>query len=190
VLLQDGSTRTIPTRRPDRLRRALGLGVSGLVIEVRRGEPEDFQALAEIDRRAETLYRVSGLDLPPNSLPADSLHEARAVLVTGTPIVGYVRVDEVDGAAHLWGPAVVPGSMRRGIGSELVEAACRWARAQGYPAVTVSTYADVPWNAPFFRRRGFEPISGLTPELAERRDWERAVGLDRVGPRVVLRREL
>jgi hypothetical protein len=60
----------------------------------------------------------------------------------------------------------------------------------GYPAATVTTFADVPWNAPFFRRRGFVEITELTPELAERRDWERAVGLDGVGPRVVMRRDL
>ena len=190
VLMRDGSARTVPTRRPDRLLAVLGLDEAGSVIEVRRAGAADFEALGEIDRRAETLFRVSGIDLPPGSFPADSLHEARAVLVTGAPIVGYVRIDEVDGVAHLWGPAVVPGSMRRGIGSELVEAACRWALAHGFAAVTVSTYAQVPWNAPFYRRRGFTEITELTPELAERRDWERAVGLDRVGPRVVLRRDL
>lgn len=190
VLMRDGTARTIPTRRPERLLAVLGLAEARLVVEVRRARPEDFEALAEIDRRAETLFRVSGIDLPPGSFPADSLHEARAVLVTGAPIAGYVRIDEVDGLAHLLGPAVIPGEMRRGIGSELVEAACRWALAHGFAAVTVSTYADVPWNAPFFRRRGFTQVTELTPELAERRDWERAVGLDRVGPRVVLRRDL
>lgn len=190
VLMRDGTARTIPTRRPERLLAVLGLNDAQVVVEVRHAAPADYEALAEIDRRAETLFRVSGIDLPPGSFPADSLHEARAVLVTGVPIAGYVRIDEVDGLAHLWGPAVVPGSMRRGLGSELVEAACRWALAHGFPAVTVSTYAQVPWNGPFFRRRGFVEITELTPELAERRDWERAVGLDRVGPRVVLRRDL
>jgi GNAT superfamily N-acetyltransferase len=190
VLLRDGTVRTIPTRRPARLQAALGLEQAGVVTEVRGAGRADYEALAEIDRRAETLFRVSGIDLPPGSFPADSLHEARAVLVAGMPIAGYVRIDEVDGLVHLWGPAVVPGSMRQGIGSELVEAACRWALAHGFAAVTVSTYADVPWNAPFFRRRGFVDITELTPELAERRDWEQAVGLDRVGPRVVLRRDL
>jgi GNAT superfamily N-acetyltransferase len=190
VRLADGTTRTVPTRRPDRLRAALRLGAAERTVEVRAADTADFAALAEIDRRAETLYRVSGIDLPANSFPADSLDEARAVLVSGRPIVGYVRVDEVDGQAHLGGPSVVPGSMRQGIGSELIEAACRWARAHGYRAVTVSTFAEVPWNAPFFSRRGFVAFEDVTPELAERRDWERAVGLDHVGPRVLMRRDL
>jgi len=33
-------------------------------------------------------------------------------------------------------------------------------------------------------------IDDITPELVELRDWERAVGLDTLGRRVVMRREL
>jgi GNAT superfamily N-acetyltransferase len=190
VLLRDGSRRTVPTRYPDRVVAALGLARVRVPVEVRQADPDDVDVLGEIDRRAETLYRVSGIDLPAKSFLGDTLHEARVVLVTGRPIVGYVRIDDVDGSAHVRGPAVVPGSMRQGIGSELVEAACRWARANGYRAATVTTFAQVPWNAPFFRRRGFVEITELTPELAQRRDWERAIGLDGVGPRVVMRRDL
>ena len=79
--------------------------------------------------------------------------------------------------------------MRRGVGSALLEAACTWARAAGYPAITLITFADVPWNAPFYAARGFAETAS-TPEIAELRDWERAVGLDAVGRRIVMRRDL
>ena len=63
----------------------------------------------------------------------------------------------------------------------LLDAACAWARDNGYRAITLTTYADVAWNAPFYSARGFVELTELTPELVEIRDWERDVGLDDVG---------
>ena len=188
VRLADGSAIVVPARHPRRLAEALEL--TDGVPEIRPADAADLPVLAEIDRRAESLYRVAGIDLPVIPFPSDALHDAKAVFVASRPPVGYVRVDEVDGLAHIEGLAVIPGQMRTGIGSGLLEAACEWAAAHGYPAVTLITFADVPWNAPFYRERGFVPVDTLTPELAELRDWEHAVGLDEVGPRVVMRREL
>jgi ribosomal protein S18 acetylase RimI-like enzyme len=190
--LADGGAVVIPTRRPERLAATLHLTVAGpsLPSEVRPAEPGDLPGLPEIDRRAETIFRVSGIDRPELPFPADALHDAKAIFVADRPAVGYVRVDEVEGLAHIEGLAVVPGMMRRGIGTSLLEAACSWAAAQGYPAVTLITFADVPWNAAFFATRGFTIVDDVTPELAELRDWEHAVGLDALGKRVVMRRSL
>jgi hypothetical protein len=72
----------------------------------------------------------------------------------------------------------------------LLDAACAWARTAGYRAVTLTTYAEVAWNAPFYAERGFVELTSLTPALAELRDWERDIGLDAVGRRVAMRRDL
>ena len=55
------------------------------------------------------------------------------------------------------------------------------------PAIT---FADVAWNAPFYAARGFTVVDDITPGLAALRQKERTVGLDGVGTRVVMRREL
>ena len=190
--LSDGGVIAIPTRHPDRLARVLQLSVASASLppQIRAADADDLAGLAEIDRRAATLFRVSGIDLPEIPFPADALHDARAVFVADRPAVGYVRVDEVDGLAHVEGLAVVPASMRRGIGTSLLEAACEWAVGAGYRAVTLITFAEVSWNAPFYARRNFAITDELTPEIAELRDWEHAVGLDALGRRVVMRREL
>lgn len=188
VHLVDGSVVAVPTRRPDRLARALELELQ--VPDIRPADEDDLAQLPDICSRAESLFRVSGLDLPPLPFPTDTMHDAVTVLVAGRPAVGFVRLDEIDGNAHVHRLAVVPPRMRQGLGSALLEAACAWAQAQGYPAVTVITFADVPWNAPFYAARGFVPVEHLTPEIAELRDWERAIGLDAVGARVLMRREL
>jgi hypothetical protein len=74
----------------------------------------------------------------------------------------------------------------------LLAAACEWAHVAGYSAITLTTYRDVAWNAPFYSRRGFVELAAddLAPELAAIRERERAAGLDEVGPRVAMRRKL
>ena len=65
-----------------------------------------------------------------------------------------------------------------------------WAAEKGYSAMTLTTYRDVAWNAPFYARRGFAVIDDLPAGLAAIRAREQELGLDDVGPRVVMRREL
>jgi GNAT superfamily N-acetyltransferase len=102
--------------------------------------------------------------------------------------VGYARLVECGDLAHLDDLAVLPGEMGKGHGSQLLEAACGWADEHGYPAITLTTYAEVSWNAPFFRARGFVEIEP-TPALAAVRAREASAGLDAVGPRIAMRRE-
>jgi len=195
--LRDGRRVVVPTRRPDAVLAALGAaqpvggqsadGQPAGGLDVRPATAQELPLLAEIDERADTLFRVAGYDLPAIE-PSDDA--AAAVFVAGRPPVGFARVDEVDGLAHLTEVAVVPGSMRRGVGSALLAAACDWARAAGHPAITLTTYADVPWNAPMYARRGWVEIEAQTPGLRAIRAREAALGLDAVGRRVVMRREL
>src|ERR1700730_11509868 len=105
-------------------------------------------------------------------------HLARAavVFVTGEPPAGFASVAIVDGAAHLWQLAVLPEAGRRGLGTALVAAVCDWARSGGFHAGTFTTYRDGTWNAPFYERLGFRPLTDLTPGLAVIREHERAIG--------------
>ena len=63
--------------------------------------------------------------------------------------------------------------------------------ATGVPALTLTTFTDVPWNAPYYVRCGFRILADaqLTPGLRAIRDREAAHGLDR-WPRVCMRRDL
>jgi GNAT superfamily N-acetyltransferase len=186
--LADGRTVLVPSRHPDRL--AAALEVAPDRAEVRLATAEDLPLLAEIDSRADTLFRVAGIDLPLIPFPEDALADAKAVFVAGHPPVGFVRVDEVDGLAHVEALAVVPGHMREGLGTALLEAACAWAKQHHYPAITLITFADVAWNGPFYAARGFVEVDEFTPEIAELRDWEHAMGLDAQRRRIVMRRPL
>lgn len=189
--LRDGSLVAVPTRHPDRLERALGLGpIRSAADEIRAASPEDLPLLADIEARAATIFRVAGYDVPDLPPPDYTTVQARALFVAGRPPVAFARVEEVDGTAHLEELDVLPGHMRTGLGTLLIEHVCSWARAQGYPAVTLITFADVPWNAPFYGKRGFVEVTELGPGLAALREHEKSLGLDDAGPRVVMRRDL
>ena len=192
VRLADDRDVLVPTRFPERLRDVLQVGApeAGPPVEVRVAQEADLAELADIDERAEVIFRVAGHELPRLPFNDDELRDAALVLVVEDPPVGFAWVGEVDGNAHVRGLSVLPSAMRRGYGSSLLEAACDWAAEHGYPAMTLTTFADVPWNAPFYAARGFVVDDAPGSGLAAIRERERAVGLDGVGPRVVMRRRL
>ena len=59
--------------------------------------------------------------------------------------------------------------MATGIGAGLVRACGIDAANAGCECLTLTTFADVEWNAPFYARLGFERIEDLAawPRLAE-----------------------
>jgi hypothetical protein len=67
---------------------------------------------------------------------------------------------------------------------------CDWAGANGYPAVTLTTFRDVPWNGPFYARLGFRVLDDLPAGLEAIRQHEKDIGDDDFGPRVAMRRDL
>ena len=113
-----------------------------------------------------------------------------AVDDAGRP-VGYLVARRVDGRAHLEQVSVRPGHARRGIGRALVDALVAQANLEGLPAVTLTTFADVAWNAPAYERMGFHrfDVDDASPGLERIREDEAAHGLDR-WPRVAMIRPL
>lgn len=109
------------------------------------------------------------------------------VAEAGTDVVGFAHVLRLEGTAHLEQLAVHPDHHRRGLGSALLRAAMERAAEEGHDELTLSTYADVPWNAPFYRRHGFEVIERPGPLLRRLQEKEERMGLMRHGPRVVMR---
>jgi GNAT superfamily N-acetyltransferase len=105
--------------------------------------------------------------------------------------VAYLLADIVDGNAHIEQVSVHPRHSRKGLGKALIEQAVVWARRRGLGAVTLTTFADVPWNAPYYQRLGFRRLqeAELTPGLRAIRAREAAIGLDR-WPRCCMRRDL
>jgi ketosteroid isomerase-like protein/predicted N-acetyltransferase YhbS len=113
-----------------------------------------------------------------------------AVAGDGT-VVGFALVELLDGNAHLDELDVLPEHGRRGLGATLVGEVCAAAARRGLAAVTLTTFGDVAWNAPFYARLGFAPLpeSAWTPGLVRTVANEAAIGLD-PATRLVMRRAL
>jgi GNAT superfamily N-acetyltransferase len=156
---------------------------------IRRAVPEEFDRLRQVELESDRLLAQVGIG-PFLDVDDHRLVEEAVVFAAGEPAVGFVSVRMVDGEAHIDQLSVVPEHGRQGIGRALLDHAISWARHQGLPGVTLTTFSHVPWNAPFYRRVGFEVVSHPTPGLAAIRADERELGIDAMGPRVAMRKVL
>jgi ribosomal protein S18 acetylase RimI-like enzyme len=159
--------------------------------DVRRWQPAvDLAELVRVTAAADRLFADFGLSLPQDD-STEELRRAEHVLVAGSPAVGFAQIDTVDGRAHLSALAVDPAHGRRGIGTRLLAAAGELAIEAGYDAMTLTTFAHVPWNAPWYAARGFAELPAESWGPGLRAVWaaELAAGIV-VAPRVVLIRPL
>jgi GNAT superfamily N-acetyltransferase len=156
---------------------------------IREARAGDVAALQAIEVAAGAVFRTVGMDFVAGDepLPAEVLlgylRDGRAWVSVDEfdRPVGYLIADWVDGAVHVEQVSVDPGHARRGLGAELVEHVAWWAKERGAPALTLTTYADVAWNGPYYARLGFRvlPTVELTPGLIAIRVEEASHGLDR-----------
>ena len=154
---------------------------------IRPATQGDFRGLQELEAAADRLLQteLGGRPLPAAEPPTPV--GPVLYLVAGEPPVGFARIDEVDGQAHLEQLSVHPDFAGRGLGRSLVEAALDAARSRGYESMTLCTFADVPFNAPFYASCGFQVVPEPSGELAVLRAHEARLGLDALGRRTAMR---
>ncbi|MEV6107786.1 GNAT family N-acetyltransferase [Streptomyces sp. NPDC051940] len=166
-------------------------------MRIRTARADELKHLQDIERAADALFRDIGMpelaDGDPH--PLDDLANSQrqglawvAVTEDDTP-VAFLTAEPLDGNLHVEQLSVHPSHARKGIGRHLLDHAAAHASASGTPALTLTTCADVPWNAPYYTRCGFHPLpdEALGPSLRTRVDNEAANGLARWA-RVCMRR--
>lgn len=166
---------------------------------IRPARPDEVLRLREIEDIAGTRFDGLGLidDALAPSFPLDELarliglDQAWGACLDDDVPVGMAIVSVREGAAYLEEMDVLQAHGRRGLGSRLLGHVCAWARMRGLPAVALSTFRDVPWNGPFYRRRGFRELQPAewTPGMHAIRAKEARHGL-RIESRIFMRREL
>jgi len=135
----------------------------------------ELPELQNIERTAAGLFATAGLadiaESEPTPLKILGRHQAAGRVWVAADDrdrpVGFAIVAVLDGCGYLQELSVHPAHGRRGLGTRLVGEVCRWAKHRGYPAVTLSTFGDLPWNAPFYQKLGFRILreAELTPGL-------------------------
>jgi GNAT superfamily N-acetyltransferase len=158
---------------------------------IRVAREDELDRLREIERSAGLGFAELGMaaiaeDEPPTIETLREYQRDGRAWVHGDPAVAYLIADRVDGCLHIEQVSVHADHAGHGIGRRLVE---HVASEAGTP-LTLTTFADVPWNAPYYERLGFRRLTDdeLTPGLRKIRAAEAEHGLDR-WPRVAMRRE-
>jgi GNAT superfamily N-acetyltransferase len=167
-------------------------------VSIRLAREADLSRVQQIDRAAGQMFNevgmpeVAGLLWPFEAL-ATCQQDGRLRVITEADDrpAGFLIARPIDGCLHIDQVSVDPGSARRGLGRALLGYAAEQAAAARVPAVTLTTFADVPWNAPYYMRCGFRVLDDaeVTAGLRAIRQREASAGLDR-WPRVCMRRDL
>lgn len=133
---------------------------------IRPPHPHEIRLLPDIENEADRRYARVGLqrviDMPPASVA--SLEHARrqgqlwVAASSQGRAVGFALMKLRAGRAWLDQLSVLDAWQGHGLGSALIDRTAEAARALGYRAIFLSTYLDVPWNAPFYARRGFADV--------------------------------
>ncbi|AOL22569.1 Acetyltransferase (GNAT) family protein [Erythrobacter litoralis] len=137
---------------------------------------EDAEAMPEIESRAGRMFEeVEGLSgiAGQHTVPLERLRRyirKGHCLVAHEEgrIIGFIVTEPFGRELHVWEFDVDPDHQRRGIGAGLLRACMIDAHNSGFKAITLTTFRDVPWNAPFYERLGFEEVTALDahPRLA------------------------
>lgn len=162
---------------------------------IRLAHADDLLMMQDIERAAGQAFRSLGMDSVAEDEPltVEELHAYAAggrawVFVDGLDYpVAYLLADVVDGNGHVEQVSVHPDHAHQGLGRELLHAARVWTRGHGMLRQTLCTFRDVPWNAPYYRRLGFEVLDAGSwgQELAHLMEHEAELGLTR-WPRVAM----
>ncbi|MFY0566112.1 GNAT family N-acetyltransferase [Archangium lansingense] len=154
---------------------------------LRRAQFEELAVLPEIEHLAAQQFLQSAQPFAAQ-LPEQTLEQLQeyqrqgGVWVAASAegdLAAFALCKEVDGMAYLAEIDVHPAHARQGLGRALFEVLKRQARERGYPAVLLTTFRDVPWNAPNYERWGFRIMRDdeVGPELRGIREHETQAGL-------------
>ncbi|HEX7037389.1 MAG TPA: GNAT family N-acetyltransferase [Pseudomonadales bacterium] len=154
--------------------------------QVRLAERAEVPRLPDVERAAARLFPAGRIPEPDETHSVEELLEylSRGLLWVAADEhepLGYVYAGELDGALHVYELAVDPAHGRRGLGTALMRRAMAEAPARRLDRVTLTTFEDLPWNAPFYERLGFRTLAPneLSASLATILEHERAVGMIR-----------
>lgn len=136
---------------------------------LRLAKPADADAMPDIERAAGQLF-VDDPDLGDFDLQmVREAAELRKLIARGHCLIaessgcmaGFLVNQPFRRELHVWEMSVHPYFQRGGIGAGLMRACMIDARNAGFSAITLTTFNNIAWNAPFYERLGFETIEDL-----------------------------
>jgi GNAT superfamily N-acetyltransferase len=134
---------------------------------LRQARADDIGPMRALERRAAQKFGEIGYDFCADGPLRDAAEHARVmangvtfvVEAAGGVLAGFAMIEPLGAGCHLVEIDVDPAHQSQGHARRMISAAEGWARGKGFPEITLTTYRDVPWNAPFYARLGFEELT-------------------------------
>ncbi len=167
------------------------------MISIRTATEADYIFFPEIELSAAQAFRKYDLDIIADMEPAtiedyknlpkkSVIHVAEHLTKN---LVGFAVTTEIDNQAYLKEISVQEDMSGQGIGRELLQAVIQQAKQSGYKFLTLTSFTDIPFNVPFYKKNHFsifEPDHNW-PELLDIRIKEKDL---EINPRVAMRLNL
>ena len=155
-----------------------------MTVAIRPALTSEIEAVREIERASASrflgLMDALAADEPSPAVVLAARIEAGGLLVADAEgeLAAFVMFRPVGTSLYVEQIDVLPAFERRRIGAALIDAVAERARLQGLAGLLLSTFRDVPWNAPYYRRLGFRDLEVLSSDLLAIRAEHLARGLD------------
>lgn len=150
-----------------------------------------------LERDASESFRAIGYDFCVGPVREEWEHlkgiDEGAALIAGCDgdPAAFILLWPIDGHGHIVELSVAMRFQRRGIGRALIAAGEDWARKAGFSAITLTTFRDVAWNAPFYRTLGYGEFDPGTEDIELARiQADEAVHGFHARPRVAMKKAL
>lgn len=158
------------------------------MINIRPATGKDAPFLPGIERSSGEIFRQwAGLEwIADDDVQSEEQHRALiahgvalVAEVQGHGIAGFLNGEMMPDALHIRQMSVHRDQQGQGIGRQLLEAAAQFAIGRGIGALTLTTFRDVAWNEPFYRKSGFVTLAreDVPPWLQAILDAEVQAGL-------------
>ena len=152
-------------------------------------KPEHLVALPAIERAAADIFpegmisneaKDSIMSLEEFEKALAKKHLWVAITADNQPVgFALVTVNVSGKSAMLAELDVDPAHQQKGLGTAMVQTVIKWACQKGFQHLLLTTFSNVPWNAPFYEKMGFRRLSWneLTANLVVILDKEDELGL-------------
>ncbi len=157
-------------------------------VVIRPSAASDLALIAAIEDSGAETFTAYGRPLADGSPPAPPdywapNHAAGLLWVADDADegpIGFLAAKVTEDGLYVAEVDVVMARQRQGHGRRLMQTAIEAAKARGLPAVTLTTFRDIPWNAPFYASLGFVELSAaqMSGQLAAQIASEVARGFE------------
>jgi ribosomal protein S18 acetylase RimI-like enzyme len=134
---------------------------------IRKPRSSDIPALEQVERSAAELFRTVNLDFLVENPTVDpyllvAMANANHLWIAADKFdqpIGFVGGEYLDGSFHIVEISVAKPFQGMGIGHSLMATMVEQIRREGYRTMTLTTFRDLPWSAPWYSRMGFFEVN-------------------------------